>query len=79
MEPLGEVAGTASAVFGAITIVGGALIGLATAQLYDGTVTLVLWANGAMGVLSLACMLIAENGRLFGRDYSALSPAPLEV
>lgn len=64
MEPLGEVAGTASSVFGAVSTVGGALFGVATAQLYDGTVTPVLWANCIMGICTLACFVIAEKGRL---------------
>ena len=37
MEPLGHVAGTASSVQGMITTVGGALIGFAIGQLFDGT------------------------------------------
>jgi len=37
MQPLGHIAGTASAVQGVITTVGGTLIGLAIGQLYDGT------------------------------------------
>ncbi|HEX8528259.1 hypothetical protein [Allosphingosinicella sp.] len=37
MEPLGHIAGTASSLQGLITTVGGALIGLAIGQLFDGT------------------------------------------
>ncbi len=37
MEPLGHVAGTASSVQGAITTVGGALIGFAIGQQFNGT------------------------------------------
>jgi len=37
MQPLGHVAGTGSAVQGLVTTVGGALIGLAIGQAYDGT------------------------------------------
>ena len=37
MEPLGHIAGTASALQGLITTIGGALIGLAIGQLFDGT------------------------------------------
>ena len=37
MEPLGHIAGTASSLQGVITTVGGALIGLAIGQLFDGT------------------------------------------
>ncbi len=79
MEPLGEVAGTASAVFGAINTVGGALIGVVTAQLYDGSVTPMLCANALMGGFALVAFLIAENGRLFRRDQAPLLPAAAEV
>ena len=72
MEPLGEVAGTAQSVFGAITIVGGALIGLVTAQLYNGTVVPLLFANFVMGLCCLGCALFAEDGRLFNRDERPL-------
>jgi MFS transporter, DHA1 family, multidrug resistance protein len=37
MQPLGHIAGTASAVQGVITTVGGTLIGLFIGQMYDGT------------------------------------------
>ena len=37
MEPVGHIAGTASALQGLITTVGGALIGLLVGQLFDGT------------------------------------------
>ena len=66
MEPLGKVAGTASAVFGSIQTVGGALLGYLVAQAFDGTVTPVIAAFGIFGFSSLACYLVAENGRLFG-------------
>ena len=79
MEPLGEVAGTAQSVFGAITIIGGALIGVITAQLYNGMVTPVLLANAAMGLACLACYMVAENGKLFGSDQSSLAAVPLEL
>ena len=37
MEPLGHIAGTASAVQGLISTIGGALIGLLIGQMFDGT------------------------------------------
>lgn len=77
MEPLGEVAGTASSVFGATTMVGGALFGLVTAQLFDGTVTLVLAANAAMGLGAFLCCVVAEKGRLFRRDPAVVPAAGL--
>lgn len=66
MEPLGAVAGTAAAVFGFIQTVGGALIGGYVGQLFDGTTIPVATGYFSMGVLALICILVAENGRLFG-------------
>jgi len=68
MEPLGEVAGTASAVFGLISTVGGAFISYLIAQSYDGTVTPMMLGVGIAGTCVFACYMIAEGGRLFGRD-----------
>lgn len=66
MEPLGAVAGTASSVFGFIQTVGGALIGSFIGQQFNGTVVPVAAGYFTMGVLTLICVLVAENGRLFG-------------
>lgn len=48
MGPLGHIAGTASAIQGLITTIGGALIGLLIGQLFDGT-TVPLVAGFAIG------------------------------
>jgi DHA1 family bicyclomycin/chloramphenicol resistance-like MFS transporter len=66
MEPLGAVAGTASAVFGFIQTVGGALIGSYTGQHFDGTTVPTATGYFVMGILALICILVAERGRLFG-------------
>lgn len=66
MEPLGAVAGTASAVFGFIQTVGGALIGGYIGQLFDGTTVPAASGYFLMGILALVCILVAEKGRLFG-------------
>ena len=66
MEPLGRVAGTASSVFGFVQTVGGAVIGLAISQSFDGTTTPIVGGYALMGFAALACVLIAERGRLFG-------------
>ncbi|MDR3471760.1 MAG: multidrug effflux MFS transporter [Devosia sp.] len=66
MEPLGEVAGTASSVFGFLQTVGGALIGSYTGQHFDGTVAPVATGFLTIGLVTLACILLAEKGRLFG-------------
>ncbi|MET3897576.1 DHA1 family bicyclomycin/chloramphenicol resistance-like MFS transporter [Devosia sp. UYZn731] len=66
MEPLGAVAGTASSVFGFIQTVGGAVIGSYIGQQFNGTVVPVAAGYFVMGVLTLVCVLVAENGKLFG-------------
>ena len=70
MEPLGAVAGTASSVFGFIQTVGGAALGTVIGQMFNGTITPVATGFLVMGVLTLGCVLIAENGRLFGVSES---------
>ena len=66
MEPLGAVAGTAAAVFGFIQTVGGALIGGYVGQMFNGTTIPAATGYFTMGVLALICILVAENGKLFG-------------
>jgi DHA1 family bicyclomycin/chloramphenicol resistance-like MFS transporter len=65
MEPLGHVAGTASSVMGFMTTIGGALIGAAIGQAFDGTATPMVAAYFTVAVIGLVFVLIAENGRLF--------------
>jgi DHA1 family bicyclomycin/chloramphenicol resistance-like MFS transporter len=79
MEPLGQVAGTAAAVFGFLQTVGGAVIGTFIGQLFNGTLVPNSAAYVVMGLLVLGCVLIAENGRLFGigKEYQA-TPAMAE-
>ncbi len=66
MEPLGKVAGTASAVFGFFQTIGGALIGLIIGRMFDGTLTPIAAGYFSVGLAALACVLIAEKGKLFG-------------
>ena len=68
MEPLAEVAGTASSVFGAMQTVGGAILGWAVAQSFDGTLRPVIASLGIFGTCVLICFLVAEKGRLFAVD-----------
>lgn len=66
MEPLGAVAGTASSVFGFMQTLGGAMIGTYTGQQFNGTVTPIALGYLLVGLLTLAGMLVAEKGKLFG-------------
>jgi DHA1 family bicyclomycin/chloramphenicol resistance-like MFS transporter len=75
MEPLGEVAGTASAVFGSFSTVGAALLAYGITQTFNGTATPVVAGFFAVGICVIACFLIAEGGKLFGTAaLSATAP-----
>lgn len=67
MEPLGHIAGTASSLYGVVTMtigtIGGGLIG----QAYDGTVVPLALAFGGGGLLATLAVLWTERGRLFRR------------
>jgi DHA1 family bicyclomycin/chloramphenicol resistance-like MFS transporter len=66
MEPLGKVAGTASSIFGFLQTAGGAALGAAIGYVYDGTVIPVAAGFFCLGLIAIGCVLIAENGKLFG-------------
>lgn len=65
MEPLGHIAGTASAAIGFVSTTGGALIGYVIGQAFDGTVLPVTVGFGATGIIALLIVLVAEKGQLF--------------
>jgi DHA1 family bicyclomycin/chloramphenicol resistance-like MFS transporter len=67
MQPLGHVAGTASSVQGTIGTIGGALLGLAVGQSYNGTLVPMVASFAAFGAIGLLILLATEHGRLFGR------------
>ncbi|MDQ3139513.1 MAG: MFS transporter, partial [Pseudomonadota bacterium] len=62
MAPLGHVAGTASSVQGVITTVGGALIGFAIGQAFDGTVVPLLVGITICGLLAMAMVAWSNPG-----------------
>ena len=65
MEPVGAVAGSASALFGAVTASGGALLGGLVGRAFDGTplpFALGLFLCGAATLITIA---VTERGRLF--------------
>jgi DHA1 family bicyclomycin/chloramphenicol resistance-like MFS transporter len=76
MEPLGEVAGTASAVFGSAQVIGGAFLGYLVAQAFDGTVVPVIGGTFLFGLCTLGCFQVAENGRLFRAQGRSPSDEP---
>ena len=61
MQPVGAVAGTASAMLGAASIAVGALIGAAVAQTFDGTVRPLATAFLVSGVVALVCFVAARR------------------
>jgi DHA1 family bicyclomycin/chloramphenicol resistance-like MFS transporter len=75
MEPLGSVAGIGAAMQGFITSFGGALFAAGIGSLFNGST--VPLAAGALccGLLSLLCVLLAEQGRLFRTQSGVVNPA----
>lgn len=67
MQPLGHIAGTASSVQGTVGTIGGALIGLAIGQSFDGTVVPLVAGFALLGAASLLILAATERGRLFVR------------
>lgn len=65
MEPMGHVAGVASAVLGASQMVIGGALGAAIAFFYDGSLYALLAGSVGLAVVSLGMVAIAERGRLF--------------
>jgi len=63
MQPLGRIAGTASSVQGAIGTLGGALIGAAIGQAFNGTVVPFLAGLFLCGAAGLLIALWANGGR----------------
>lgn len=70
MQPLGHIAGTASSVQGFVMTVGGALIGLAIGQQFNGTTVPMTAGFAICGLITLVIVLVVERGRLF-RPHNA--------
>ena len=66
MAPLGEVAGTASAMIGAFSILGGALLGSVIDRAFNGTVTPMITGFFVASVAAFVVVLVTERGHLFG-------------
>ncbi len=65
MEPMGEIAGTASSVQGTIATIGAALFSVAVGQRFDGSTLPVIEGYLVAGLAALVIILITERGRLF--------------
>ena len=66
MEPLGKIAGTASALLGFASTTMAAMIGGTIAHQYNGSIIPVLWGFVILGALSLVIVFWTEHYSLFG-------------
>ena len=67
MEPLGEIAGTASSAYGFATTTLSGLIGGLIGRSFDGTTQPILLGFVVLGTLALAVIALADRGQLFSR------------
>jgi DHA1 family bicyclomycin/chloramphenicol resistance-like MFS transporter len=67
MQPMGHIAGTASSVQGTVGTIGGALLGLAIGQSFNGTTLPMIAGFACFGAAGLIVLAVTERGRLFGR------------
>ena len=65
MEPLGRIAGTASAAYGFATTTVASLIGMVIGSQFNGTTVPLMIGFVCLGAASLVIILITEKGRLF--------------
>jgi DHA1 family bicyclomycin/chloramphenicol resistance-like MFS transporter len=70
MEPVGHIAGTASSIQGFISSIGGASIGMAIGQSFDGTTAPVVAGFLVVGIVALVAVLVTERGRLFQAHHA---------
>jgi DHA1 family bicyclomycin/chloramphenicol resistance-like MFS transporter len=66
MQNVARVAGSASAVYGAVTATAGAVIGGAVGRAFDGTTLPLLWGIAICALVTIAWVYWTERGRLFG-------------
>jgi DHA1 family bicyclomycin/chloramphenicol resistance-like MFS transporter len=73
MEPMGSVAGIAASLQGFISTGAAALVAALIGRSYHGSVLPVPGGALCCSLISLACVLAAERGRLFRRHHSEMS------
>lgn len=71
MEPLGKIAGTASAAYGFMTTTVASFFGWMVAGRFDGSVVPLLEGYIGLGLGCLVIVLVTERGRLFGSREDA--------
>jgi MFS transporter, DHA1 family, multidrug resistance protein len=67
MEPVGHIAGSGSALFGAVSATGGAILGGLIARAFDGTVLPFALGLALAGGAALVTILWTERGRFASR------------
>ena len=67
MQPFQHIAGSASSAQSFLRMVTSAVLGAVIGQAFDGTARPLAWALLIAGVVSLACVLFSEKGKLFRR------------
>ncbi len=65
LEPMGHLAGTATAITGFVSTTGGALLGGAVGQFFNGTLQPLFGGFALFGLFTVLATLWAEKGRLF--------------
>jgi DHA1 family bicyclomycin/chloramphenicol resistance-like MFS transporter len=70
MEPLGKIAGTASAALGFASTMTAGTLGAIVGQQFDGTVLPIAVGSGILGTTALLVVTLTERGRLFGTDVA---------
>jgi DHA1 family bicyclomycin/chloramphenicol resistance-like MFS transporter len=73
MEPMGPVAGIAASLQGAISSVGGALVGASIGHFFDGTTVPLTIGAVLCGLVTLGLVLIAESGKMFRPHHAGTS------
>ncbi|MGR9156879.1 multidrug effflux MFS transporter [Rhizobium leguminosarum] len=65
LEPMGNLAGTATAITGFVSTTAGAILGGLVGQMFNGTVQPLFGGFALFGAVTIAATLWAENGKLF--------------
>ncbi|MFP5329772.1 MAG: hypothetical protein ACLGHC_06510 [Alphaproteobacteria bacterium] len=74
LENMASIAGTASSVQGVIGTIGGAAIGFAIGQSFNGTVQPFLWGMAACALATVLLVILTEPHRLFARVRAKAEP-----
>ncbi|WP_337266795.1 multidrug effflux MFS transporter [Oryzifoliimicrobium ureilyticus] len=81
LEPMGNLAGTATAITGFVSTTGGAVIGGAIGQMFNGTTQPLFGGFLVCGLVTIIFVLWAERGRLFTHpaDDPQLDPGSAHI